>query len=102
MHLIRSPDAHFLKVPELPFWALISVLVKFPVDVDSRVFWSGGLRDLLFDTSFAAVHILKGRCENATGEKECTEALLARVLEAAVRCQGTCHMVYLLIHESRS
>ena len=55
MHLIRSPDSHFLKVPELPFHALISVLVKFPADVDSRVFWSSALRDVLFDITFAAV-----------------------------------------------
>ncbi|KAF8998890.1 hypothetical protein BDZ89DRAFT_1251030 [Hymenopellis radicata] len=31
LYLIRSPDAHFLKVPSLPFHSLIGVLSKFPV-----------------------------------------------------------------------
>ena len=48
LHLIRSPDSHFLKVPSLPFHSLISILSKFPTDEDSRVFWSGNLRDLLY------------------------------------------------------
>ena len=64
LHLIRSPDvrcleeprmsmltigqSHFLKVPCLPFYSLISILSKFPSDVDSRVFWSSALRDFLY------------------------------------------------------
>ena len=39
---IRSPDSHLLKVPELPF----HVLMKFPAEVDTRVFWSIVLRDM--------------------------------------------------------
>lgn len=46
-------QSHFLKVPSLPFHSIISLLAKFPVDVDSRVFWSTGVRDVLFGTSFA-------------------------------------------------
>ncbi len=65
LHLIKSPDvcaycpammtiadhlpqSHFLKVPSLPFYSLISVLSKFPTDDDSRVFWSGNIRDSLY------------------------------------------------------
>ncbi|KAI0293988.1 hypothetical protein BC826DRAFT_1140537 [Russula brevipes] len=48
LHLIRSPDSHFLKVPSLPFYSLISMLSKFPADADSRLFWSSASRDLLF------------------------------------------------------
>lgn len=69
LHLIRSPDvrpkcpplifvspafhqSHFLKVPSLPFHSLISLLSKFPSDIDSRVFWSGSLRDMLYGECF--------------------------------------------------
>ena len=67
LHLIKSPDvclsvtskfnvmtahwglqSHFLKVPSLPFYSLISILSKFPADDDSRVFWSGNIRDSLY------------------------------------------------------
>ncbi len=42
------PQSHFLKVPSLPFYSLISMLSKFPADPDSRLFWSSASRDLLF------------------------------------------------------
>lgn len=41
-------QSHFLKVPSLPFYSLISMLSKFPADADSRLFWSSASRDLLF------------------------------------------------------
>ncbi|KAJ3986188.1 hypothetical protein F5890DRAFT_1026361 [Lentinula detonsa] len=63
LYLIRSPDAHFLKVPSLPFHSLIGVLSKFPADIDSRVFWSSSLRDSLFDVVFAAIQVLIARIE---------------------------------------
>lgn len=44
----RSPQSHFLKVPSLPFYSLISILSKFPADDDGRVFWSGNIRDSLY------------------------------------------------------
>ncbi|KAJ7637097.1 hypothetical protein FB45DRAFT_908243 [Roridomyces roridus] len=53
--LMRSQDARFVKVPGLPFHALISILAKFPTDRDSRVFWTVSLRDLLYDVTFAAI-----------------------------------------------
>ncbi|KAF9068892.1 hypothetical protein BDP27DRAFT_1421523 [Rhodocollybia butyracea] len=63
LYLIRSPDAHFLKVPSLPFHSLVSVLAKFPADIDSRVFWNSSLRDVLFDVVFAAIQVLQARIE---------------------------------------
>lgn len=47
-------QSHFLKVPSLPFHSLISILCKFPTDVDSRVFWSANIRDILFGEYFFA------------------------------------------------
>lgn len=41
-------QSHYLKVPTLPFYTLVSILSKFPADADSRVFYSGKLRDMLF------------------------------------------------------
>lgn len=48
-------QSHFLKVPELPFHSLISILAKFPADIDSRVFWSSALRDMLYGTCPSAI-----------------------------------------------
>ncbi|KAE9384372.1 hypothetical protein BT96DRAFT_1008143 [Gymnopus androsaceus JB14] len=70
LYLIRSPDAHFLKVPSLPFHSLISVLAKFPADIDSRVFWTSSLRDLLFDAVFAAIQVLVARIEQRKSESD--------------------------------
>lgn len=47
----RRFQSHFLKVPSLPFHSLMSILCKFPTDDDSRVFWSGSLRDTLYGES---------------------------------------------------
>jgi hypothetical protein len=58
MHLIRSPDSHFLRVPELPFHALICMPVKFPAAVGSCVFWSGASVDELFYITFASIRVL--------------------------------------------
>ncbi|KAF8589117.1 hypothetical protein K439DRAFT_1613011 [Ramaria rubella] len=46
--LITNPNSHFLKVPLLPFYSLLSILSTFPSDVDSQIFWSCRLRDALF------------------------------------------------------
>ncbi|KAH8116125.1 hypothetical protein DFH11DRAFT_1742507 [Phellopilus nigrolimitatus] len=46
--LMKNPKSHFLKVPTLPFYTLVSILSKFPSDSDSRVFWSARLRDVLY------------------------------------------------------
>jgi hypothetical protein len=92
-HLIRSPDSHFLKVPELPFHVLVSVLMKFPADIDSRVFWSVALRDVLFDIMFFVIFSW-----NVTGMEEAASLkesdlgpeleLLSQVFSTAVDYQG--------------
>ncbi|KAG8721851.1 hypothetical protein FRC08_009652 [Ceratobasidium sp. 394] len=46
LHLIQKPQSHFLKVPCLAYWALLSTLVKFPVP---DVFAPGMAPDILFD-----------------------------------------------------
>lgn len=86
LHLIRSPDSHFLKVPSLPFHSLISLLTKFPADDDSRVFWSGTLRDSLYDITYTAVNILLERIE----ENPFSEwaPLISDVVRAALECQA--------------
>ncbi|KAH9922550.1 hypothetical protein B0H21DRAFT_766100 [Amylocystis lapponica] len=82
LHLVRSPDSHFLKVPSLPFHSLISMLSKFPADDDSRVFWSGSLRDMLY----AAVHVLLARIED--NPLSDWAGLMAQVVRAAMECQA--------------
>ncbi|KIM85757.1 hypothetical protein PILCRDRAFT_816965 [Piloderma croceum F 1598] len=87
-HLIRSPDAHFLKVHTLPFWSVVSLLKKFPGDGDSRVFWGGVVRDGLFEVLVGAVGVLGGRCagEGEAGGEEEEEELLREVFEAGMQC----------------
>ncbi|KAL5633227.1 hypothetical protein ACGC1H_003657 [Rhizoctonia solani] len=46
LHLIQSPKSHFLKVPALAYWSLLSLLVKAPVP---DVFAPGTVPDTLFD-----------------------------------------------------
>ncbi|KAI0674379.1 hypothetical protein C8Q78DRAFT_1014437 [Trametes maxima] len=86
LHLIKSPDSHFLKVPSLPFYSLISILSKFPADDDSRVFWSGNLRDSLYEITYAAVQILMTRIE----ENPLSDwaSLLTQIVRAALDCQA--------------
>ncbi|KAI0305310.1 hypothetical protein B0F90DRAFT_1703371 [Multifurca ochricompacta] len=79
LHLIRSPDSHFLKVPSLPFYSLISMLSKFPADADSRLFWSSASRDLLF----AAIQVLTSSDRKRAMN---TPELLAQLLKVAVTC----------------
>ncbi|KAF9254888.1 hypothetical protein L218DRAFT_1009168 [Marasmius fiardii PR-910] len=87
LYLIRSPDAHFLKVPCLPFHSLISILRKFPADVDSRVFWTRTLRDVLFDVTFAAIQVLMARVESRKNDEEHTPELVDNLVRAGVHCQ---------------
>ncbi|EPQ53578.1 hypothetical protein GLOTRDRAFT_139764 [Gloeophyllum trabeum ATCC 11539] len=86
LHLIRSPDSHFLKVPSLPFHSLISILSKFPADVDSRVFWSSSLRDTLYDVTSAAIQVLVSRV-NENQDQQYVE-LLQQLGEIALDCQA--------------
>ncbi|THH32550.1 hypothetical protein EUX98_g1634 [Antrodiella citrinella] len=86
LHLIRSPDSHFLKVPSLPFHSLMSILSKFPTDDDSRVFWSGSLRDTLYDVTFAAVQVLLAHVEENPFSD--WTGLLAQLVRAAMDCHA--------------
>ncbi|KAI0635245.1 hypothetical protein C8Q77DRAFT_1054363 [Trametes polyzona] len=82
LHLIKSPDSHFLKVPSLPFYSLISILSKLPADDDSRLFFSGNLRDSLY----AAVQVLMARIEENPLSDWAN--LLAQIVRAALDCQA--------------
>ncbi|KAF7350483.1 RING-type domain-containing protein [Mycena venus] len=81
LYLMRTQDARFVKVPGLPFYALVSILAKFPTDRDSRVFWGAGLRDLLYDVTYAAIQVLRAR-------PEVDEALVKEVVRTALGCQA--------------
>ncbi|KAF8621342.1 hypothetical protein AX15_007873 [Amanita polypyramis BW_CC] len=87
LYLIREPDSHFLKVPSLPFHLLVSILSKFPADVDSRVFWSAGLRDLLYDVAHAALQILLSRVGDQTSNS-CAYSmdLVLELAQTAIDC----------------
>ncbi|PPQ65995.1 hypothetical protein CVT26_010655 [Gymnopilus dilepis] len=109
-YLIREPDSHFLKVPSLPFHSLVSLLSKFPTDVDSRVFWSANIRDALFDATYdcyyssvflltaisvslAAIGVLLPRVEQAKEkagqqEEEYAMDLVMSLLHKALNCQA--------------
>ncbi|KAJ7512036.1 hypothetical protein B0H11DRAFT_472037 [Mycena galericulata] len=79
----ESDAARFVKVPALPFYALVSILAKFPTDRDSRVFWSAGLRDLLYDVTFAAIQVLRMR-----KPEEADPALVKEIVRTALGCHA--------------
>lgn len=85
LHLVQSPDSHFLKVPSLPFHFLISILSKFPVDIDGRAFLTNNLRDNLFNLTYSALGLLMTGMGNAITEGS---RLLDELLQAAVTCQA--------------
>ncbi|KAI0341472.1 hypothetical protein BDW22DRAFT_308583 [Trametopsis cervina] len=86
LHLIRSPDSPFLKVPSLPFHSLISILSKIPSDEDSKVFWSGNLRDMLYEITHAAVTVLVAKIEGNPFSD--WNGLMTQVVRAAMDCQA--------------
>ncbi|KAH7882435.1 hypothetical protein F5I97DRAFT_1931615 [Phlebopus sp. FC_14] len=86
MHLVRSPDSHFLKVPSLPFHSLISILSKFPVDLDSRVFWTSEIRDALFNLTHNSLDVLVARFRENASQAE--PELLGNLLNASVNCRA--------------
>jgi len=91
LHLIKEPDSHFLKAPSLPFHSLISILSKFPADVDSRVFWSSGVRDMLYDVTYAAVQILLSRVNadpKHSNDNEYSMELVSDLVRTALGCHA--------------
>ncbi|KAG9311773.1 hypothetical protein JVU11DRAFT_8016 [Chiua virens] len=85
LNLIQRPDSHFLKVPSLPFHLLISILSKFPVDIDSRVFWEVKIADSLFYITHAALDIIGARYRQSIPYDE--PELLNELLDVAVNCK---------------
>ncbi|KAG8977481.1 hypothetical protein FRB90_008781, partial [Tulasnella sp. 427] len=82
LQLMQNPESHFLKVPTLPFYALISILQKLPAagqEADAMM-WTSTLRDRVF----AAVQILSVR----VAQQEWDPTLLEDVLSAAFECQA--------------
>ncbi|KAI0694216.1 hypothetical protein BC835DRAFT_1533943 [Cytidiella melzeri] len=86
LHLIRSPDSPFLKVPSLPYHSLISILSKIPSDEDSKVFWSGNLRDMLYEITHAAVTALVAKIDGNPFSE--WTSLMTQVVRAAMDCQA--------------
>lgn len=86
MRLIQSPDSHFLKVPSLPFYFLISILSKFPAEVESMAYWSAGVRDALFGLTYNALNILAARCQER-GQADDLQ-LLNDLLEVGISCHA--------------
>ncbi|KAE9388327.1 hypothetical protein BT96DRAFT_836392, partial [Gymnopus androsaceus JB14] len=76
LYLIRLPDLIILvhrrpiSLPSLPFHSLISILAKFPADINSRVFWTSSLHDLLFNAVFTAIQVLIVRIEQRENEND--------------------------------
>ncbi|KAL5476813.1 hypothetical protein ACEPAI_2999 [Sanghuangporus weigelae] len=81
--LMKNPKSHFLKVPTLPFYSLASILSKFPVEGDSRVFWSSGLRDILYELTTCACDLLIGRINTELHDQHTLET----VVSTASNCQ---------------
>ncbi|KAH0581780.1 hypothetical protein H2248_011462 [Termitomyces sp. 'cryptogamus'] len=91
LHLIKEPDSHFLKAPILPFHSLMSILSKFPSDVDSRVFWSSTVRDTLYDITYAAVQILLSRVNSKIKSGDGNEYpmdLVSELINTALSCHA--------------
>ncbi|KIO32339.1 hypothetical protein M407DRAFT_18654 [Tulasnella calospora MUT 4182] len=91
LQLMRNPESHFLKVPTLPFYAIASILQKFPGsgDESSGLFWSCALRDRVF----AAVQILSVR----VSQQDWDPKLLDEVVVVAVECRAFTEMQRRLI-----
>ncbi|QRV74100.1 hypothetical protein RhiJN_02114 [Ceratobasidium sp. AG-Ba] len=78
-HLIQSPGSHFLKVPCLAYWSLLSILVKFPApDVFAPA------PDLLFAHSLGALE----KYETWVGTSEYDCVLHTKLIAAAIHCRA--------------
>ncbi|VDC07370.1 unnamed protein product [Peniophora sp. CBMAI 1063] len=86
LSLVRSPDSHFVKVPSLPFHALISVLDKLPPEGQhGRALHTPARRDALFEAALAAAGVLASD-EGARRATADDPGLLAELLEVASHC----------------
>ncbi|KAI0684121.1 hypothetical protein BC835DRAFT_1293918 [Cytidiella melzeri] len=91
LHLIRSPDSPFFKVPSLPYHSLISILSKIPSDKDSKVFWSSNLRDMLYEITHTAVTALVAKIDGNLFYD--WTSLMTQVVRTAMDCQGVSNSV---------
>ncbi|KIY70826.1 hypothetical protein CYLTODRAFT_451322 [Cylindrobasidium torrendii FP15055 ss-10] len=80
LFLIRSPDAHFLKVSSLPFYSLIAILNKLANA-------SPALVDALFDAATTATRVLKARLDKEAHTADLNGALLQDLVDAGARCK---------------
>ncbi|KAE9384014.1 hypothetical protein BT96DRAFT_784771, partial [Gymnopus androsaceus JB14] len=73
LYLIHLPDLIILvrcrpiSLPFLPFHSFISI---FPADIDSRVFWTSSLRDLLYNAVFTVIQVLIACIEQGKNEND--------------------------------
>ncbi|KAJ7883667.1 hypothetical protein B0H14DRAFT_2204297, partial [Mycena olivaceomarginata] len=70
-----------IKAPSLPFYALTSILAKFPDVCDRPVF--GESRHILYDVTFGAIQILLAR-----KPEEAVPALIEDLMSTALSCHG--------------
>ncbi|KAG8796117.1 hypothetical protein FRC16_009828 [Serendipita sp. 398] len=71
--LLRKPDSHFVKVPTLPYYHLVSILRKFPADKDSKVLHTPSVRNALYEFVHVAakeLHHRRGAIPNSTSVLE--------------------------------
>lgn len=67
----------------------MSLLRKFPVDCDSRVFWGREVRDGLFDVLSGALSLLLARVGESDGEEgEKEKELVREVFDAGMHCEA--------------
>ncbi|KAG9095026.1 hypothetical protein FS749_011241, partial [Ceratobasidium sp. UAMH 11750] len=91
LHLIQKPQSHFLKVPCLAYWALLSTLVKFPVP---DVFAPGMAPDILFDITTYALE----KYETLVGGREYDCVLHTKLIAGAIHCRAfTDRQLHLLL-----
>ncbi|KAG8696366.1 hypothetical protein FRC09_008552 [Ceratobasidium sp. 395] len=81
LHLIQSPKSHFLKVPCLAYWSLLSTLVKFPTP---DVFAPGLAPDALFDITTYALE----KYETLVGSREYDCVLHTKLIAGAIHCRA--------------
>ncbi|CAE6440429.1 unnamed protein product [Rhizoctonia solani] len=81
LHLIQSPKSHFLKLPCLAYWSLISILAKIPVP---DVFAPGTVPDTLFDITALALE----KYELLAGARDYDPILHTKLIDGAHRCRA--------------
>ncbi|KAG8763622.1 hypothetical protein FRC11_014963 [Ceratobasidium sp. 423] len=77
LHLVQSPKSHFLKVPSLAYWSLLSVLAKIPVP---DVFAPGTVPDKLF--------VVLEKYESFVGVRGYDPLLHMKLIDGALRCRA--------------